>query len=86
MNEFRSASSENSSIELLIDGKSMGVFPTLKMANKSLQNNVYNSSSSSILNIESSGVSQKNDEPTLPKRRGRPKKADNDRRTIPSIR
>jgi hypothetical protein len=79
MNEFRSASSENSSIELFIDGKSKGVFPTLKMANKYLQNNVYNLSSSSILKIESSGVSQKNDETPVVKRRGRPKKADNDR-------
>ena len=86
MNEIRSASQDNASVELFIDGKSFGIFPTTKRAQIFLQNNVYNSSSSANMSIDSSGVSQKNDEPTVIKRRGRPKKADNDGRKLPSIR
>lgn len=81
MIEIKSASEENASVELFIDGKSMGIFPTAKRANIF----VANSSNAIIVNTERSGVSQKNDEPTLNKRRGRPKKADNDRRKFPSI-
>lgn len=78
MNEVRSASSENASVELFIDGKSMGIFPT----NKRAQIFLANLSNSNIVNSASSGVSQKNDETNVPKRRGRPKKADNDGRKI----
>jgi len=82
MIEIKSASTEDARVELFIDGKSMGIFPTKKRAEMF----VANSSNAIIVNSECSGVSQKNDEPTKIKRRGRQKKADNERGKLPSIR
>jgi hypothetical protein len=76
MNEIRSASETTAHVEVLIDGQSMGIFPTNKMAQRFIDNFVSKSSNSDIITNESSGVSQKNDEPPIKKRRGRPKKAD----------
>jgi hypothetical protein len=76
MNEIRSASETTAQVEVLIDGQSMGIFPTNKMAQRFIDNFVSKSSNSDIITNESSGVSQKNDEPPIKKRRGRPKKAD----------
>jgi hypothetical protein len=79
MIETKKLYEETSQVEVFIDGASKGVFPTPKMAQKFIDNYVLLSKSSDIIKDESSGVSQKNDEPIAVKRRGRPKKADNDR-------
>jgi hypothetical protein len=86
MIEIKSISKDDARVELFIDGESKGVFSTTKMAKKFIDNYVYIPTERVIVKDESSGVSQKNDEPTLVKRRGRPKKADNERGKLPSIR
>ena len=86
MIEIKKLYEETSQVEVFIDGVSKGVFTTPKMAKIFVDNYVLISKSSDIIKHESSGVSQKNDEPTVVKRRGRPKKADNDRGKLPSIR
>jgi len=79
MIETKKIYEETAHVEVFIDGVSKGVFTTPKMAQKFIDNYVLLSKSSDIIKDVSSGVSQKNDEPIAVKRRGRPKKADNDR-------
>lgn len=86
MIETKKLYKETAHVEVFIDGVSKGVFTTPKMAQKFIDNYVLLSKSSDIIKDVSSGVSQKNDETPIIKRRGRPKKADNDRGKLPSIR
>ena len=86
MIELKRIYQDLSHVELFIDGVSQGIFSTPKMAQKYIDKKVYILPNNVIVDSESSGVSQKNDEPTVVKRRGRTKKADNDRGKLPSIR
>ena len=86
MIELKRIYEDLSHVELFIDGVSQGIFSTTKMAQKYIDKKVYILQNSVIVNSECSGVIQKNDEPTVVKRRGRTKKADNDRGKLPSIR
>jgi len=82
MIELKRIYEDLSHVELFINGVSQGIFVTPKMAQKYIDKNVYISHKSDIVNSESSGANQKNDEPILVKRRGRPKKVSNDRAPI----
>lgn len=84
MIEIKNTNNFNAEVELFVDGTSKGLFPTKKKAEQFLQKDVATISNSDTLVIETeqSGiVSQKNDEPPV-KRRGRPRKADNDRTPV----